>query len=72
LLLSPGNSHDVVMAPALVDAAGFIARLIADKAYDTNPFRALLAGKAIEPVIPRSAVASRSSLTIRPLTASAT
>ena len=52
MLLSPGNSHDVVMAPALVDAAGFIARLIADKAYDTNPFRALLAGKAIEPVIP--------------------
>jgi len=52
LLLSPGNAHDVVMAPALVEAAGPIARLIADKAYDTNPLRAALAGKDIEAVIP--------------------
>src|SRR6516162_24866 len=36
LLLSPGNAHDVVMAPTLVEAAGPISRLIADKAYDTN------------------------------------
>jgi transposase len=50
--LSPGNAHDVVMAPALVAAAGPISRLLADKAYDTNPLRALLAEKAIEPVIP--------------------
>jgi transposase len=49
--LSPGNTHDVVMAPALV-AAGAIARLLADKAYDTNPFRAVLADRQIEPVIP--------------------
>jgi transposase len=40
------------MAPALVAAAGPISRLLADKAYDTNPLRALLAEKAIEPVIP--------------------
>ena len=40
------------MAPSLVETAGLIARLIADKAYDTNPFRAVLADKAIEPVIP--------------------
>jgi transposase len=51
-LLSPGNTHDVVMAPALIDAAGPISRLIADKAYDTNALRALLAGRAIEAVIP--------------------
>jgi transposase len=50
--LSPGNTHDVVMAPALVAAAGAIARLLADKAYDTNPFRAVLAERQIEPVIP--------------------
>jgi transposase len=50
--LSSGNTHDVMMAPALVEAAGVIARLLADKAYDTNAFRALLANKAIEPVIP--------------------
>ena len=52
LLLSPGNAHDVVMAPALVAAAGPVSRLLADKAYDTNPLRALLADKTIEPVIP--------------------
>ena len=40
------------MAPALVEAIGRVARLLADKAYDTNPFRAVLADKAIEPVIP--------------------
>ena len=40
------------MAPALVAAAGPIGRLLADKAYDTNALRALLADKSIEPVIP--------------------
>jgi transposase len=52
LLLSPGNTHDVVMAPLLVAATGTIASLLADKAYDTNPFRTVLAGRQIEPVIP--------------------
>jgi len=52
LLLSPGNAHDVVMAPTLVDAAGSATRLIADKAYDTNALRAVLAGKGIVAVIP--------------------
>lgn len=40
------------MAPALVKAAGRVARLLADKAYDTNPFRAVLTDNVIEPVIP--------------------
>jgi transposase len=40
------------MAPALVKTVGRIDRLLADKAYDTNPFRAVLADKAVEPVIP--------------------
>jgi len=31
------------MAPALVAAIDAITRLLADKAYDTNPFRAVLA-----------------------------
>jgi len=39
------------MAPALI-AAGPITKLIADKAYDTNALRALLADRGIEPVIP--------------------
>jgi transposase len=40
------------MAPTLIAAAGPVSRLMADKAYDTNPLRALLAGRNIEPVIP--------------------
>jgi transposase len=40
------------MAPALVQAAGPIRRLIADKAYDTNRLRELLSGRGIEAVIP--------------------
>jgi transposase len=40
------------MAPVLVAAAGAIASLLADKAYDTNPFRTVLAQRQIEPVIP--------------------
>ncbi len=40
------------MAPALIQAAGPILRLIADKAYDTNPLRALLAANGVEAVIP--------------------
>ena len=53
LLLAPDNVHDVMMAPELLsDAAGPIKRLIADKAYDTNPLRAVLAGKGFEPDYP--------------------
>ena len=37
---------------ALVAAIDAITRLLADKAYDTNPFRAVLAKRQIEPVIP--------------------
>jgi len=40
------------MAPALVQAAGPILPLIADKAYDTNSPRALLAANGVEAVIP--------------------
>jgi transposase len=44
--------HDVMMAPALLSAAGSIKRLIADKAYDTNPLRNLLAQMDTDAVIP--------------------
>lgn len=40
------------MAPVLIEAAGSITRLLADKAYDTNRLRELLAEKNIEAVIP--------------------
>lgn len=52
LLLAPGNLHDVTMAPALLANAGHVERLIADKAYDTNAFRQLLAQVGTEAVIP--------------------
>jgi len=40
------------MAPELLRPAGPINRLIADKAYDTNKLRQLLANQSIEAVIP--------------------
>jgi len=40
------------MAPALIQNAAPIDTLIADKAYDTNSLRALLAAQEIEAVIP--------------------
>jgi len=44
--------HDVMMAPELVSAAGPFKQLLADKAYDTNRLRNLLAQLDIEAVIP--------------------
>jgi transposase len=52
LLLTPGNQHDVTMAPELLRLAGPIDCLIADKAYDTNKLRQLLAGQGVAAVIP--------------------
>lgn len=52
LLIAPGNLHDVMMAPELLAAVGPIKRLLADKAYDTNRLRSLLAEHDVEAVIP--------------------
>lgn len=41
-----------MMAPELLRTAGPIARLIADKAYDTDRLRSRLAEQGIEAVIP--------------------
>ena len=41
-----------MMAPELLSSAGSIRRLIADKAYDTNPLRNLLAQMDVDAVIP--------------------
>jgi transposase len=54
-LLSAGNVNDIAMAAALVDAAGPLRRLIADKGYDANHLRALLARRGVEAVIPSTA-----------------
>lgn len=55
LLLSAGNVNDITMAAALVSAAGPIPRLLADRAYDANHLRQLLAGIGAEAVIPSTA-----------------
>lgn len=52
LLLSPGNINDIALAPALLAAAGPIKGLIADKAYDANSLRQLLADQRAKAVIP--------------------
>lgn len=52
LLLSPGNINDIALASSLVAAAGPIKRLIADKAYDANSLRQLLADHGTKAVIP--------------------
>jgi transposase len=41
-----------MMAPALLSAAGPVNRLLADKAYDTNRLRDLLAQQGTAAVIP--------------------
>lgn len=44
-----------MLAPALVAAAGPVKHLIADKAYDANSLRQLLAAQHTKPVIPSTA-----------------
>jgi transposase len=58
-LLSPGNINDIALAPALLAAVGPIKRLIADKAYDANSLRQLLANQGAKAVIPSTKSRSR-------------
>jgi transposase len=49
--LTEGQVHDITQAPALI--AGFqVKQVIADRAYDSNAFIALLNAAGSEPVIP--------------------
>ena len=52
LLLSAGNVNDMTMAAALIGAAGRFEHLIADRGYDTNAVRALVAERGAQAVIP--------------------
>jgi transposase len=53
MLISPGNTSDMTMAPALIEAgAGHFNRLIADKGYDSNAIRAAVQAQGAEVVIP--------------------
>ena len=55
LLLSAGNINDISMAEALIEAAGPFRRLLADKGYDADRLRQLLARRGAEAVIPSTA-----------------
>jgi transposase len=53
LLISPGNTSDMTMAPALIEAAaGRFDRLLADRGYDSNAIRAAVQAQNAEVVIP--------------------
>ena len=50
-MISPGEDHDLTCAEALIEAVDPGA-LIADKAFDADPFIGALDAPAITPVIP--------------------
>lgn len=52
LLLTAGNVADVTMAGPLMDAAGRVRCLIADKGYDANALRRRLHAEGADVVIP--------------------
>ena len=52
LLLSAGNTSDINLAQALIEAAGPFQRLLADRGYDANHLRQRLADRGAEAVIP--------------------
>ena len=54
LMLTPGQAHDLACAEPLLENADPDA-LIADKAYDADPFVDILTQRAITPVIPPKA-----------------
>jgi transposase len=52
-MISAGNTSDMTMAPALIEAAaGHFDKLIADKGYDSNAIRAAVQAQGAEVVIP--------------------
>jgi transposase len=54
LMLTPGQAHDLACAEPLIESADPDA-LIADKAYDADPFIETLDQRGITPVIPPKA-----------------
>jgi transposase len=55
LILTPGNTADIDVAPTILALVEPPRRLLGDTAYDTDAFRALLAARNIEAVTPSSA-----------------
>ena len=52
LLLSAGNTNDITMAHALIEAAGTFQKLLADRGYDADHLRKRLSERNAEAVIP--------------------
>jgi len=52
LLLTAGNINDIAIARALLQAAGPVHRVIADRGYDADHLRRFLAERQAEAVIP--------------------
>lgn len=52
LLVGPGNSHDITVAHALIDAGGRFETLLADRGYDADHLRKRLAEQGAKVVIP--------------------
>ncbi|MDP3080265.1 MAG: IS5 family transposase [Brevundimonas sp.] len=52
LLLSAGNTNDITMAHALIEAAGPFRKLLADRGHDVDHLRKRLAERSAEAVIP--------------------
>lgn len=52
MLLTPGNTHDLVGARNLIGMVPNPRRLLADRAYDANSLRDELARRGIKAVIP--------------------
>lgn len=52
MLVTPGNTHDLVGARNLIGMVPHPRRLLADRAYDANSLRAELAQRHIKAVIP--------------------
>jgi transposase len=58
-ILTAGNVNDITVAAELVECAGPIRQLLADKAYDANHLRHLLARRRIKAIIPSTTSRSR-------------
>jgi transposase len=54
ILLTAGNASDAATAPALLAALGPFRRLVADRGYDSDAIRRLIAERGAEAVIPAS------------------
>ena len=50
--LTPGNVSDICVADELIEAAGPVRRVIADRGYDANRLRCTLRSMGTVPIIP--------------------